>query len=386
MRKCIYARCKRGIPDDAVFCPYCGRKQERQKKRRTYREKGTGSVYKLPGQRQKPWYAIYNGKSLGRTYATKTEAEAALEAAIATKHPELYNYTLEDAYQAWSEVAYREMGDSSRKGYKIAWQHFPPELRARLARDVRSDDIQTVVDDMQAHGMSDSSANHVKFLYSKLCSWMMQRDLINKNYAQFVAVRKTEHRPVQVFTADEVAKINALANQPPTSKTVQAAMLTMIYLFTGMRISELFLLRTDAVHLDAAVPYIQGGIKTDAGRDRIIPIFPRILPFFQFFMASATGDLLISGYAGRHTTNGWRSNDYANMLSQLGIPYRVPHNTRKTLATNAAQAGVDQIALAKLMGWSDIDVGVQYYIAPDAAYLAAEMDKLHAWDKLLDNR
>lgn len=385
MKKCIYARCKREIADDAVFCPYCGRKQERAKKRRTYREKGSGSIYKLSGQRKKPWYAVYKGKSTGRTYATKAEAAAALEAIIATTHPELYNYTLSDVYSAWSEVAYRDMGDSSKRGYKIAWQHIPPELRSRLAREVRSDDLQAVIDEMQQRGLSDSSANHVKFLYSKLCTWMMQRDLINKNYAQFIVVKKTDHRPVQVFTAEEVIKINTLASRPEPDRLVQTAMLVMIYLFTGMRISELFLLRADAVHLEAEVPYIQGGVKTAAGRDRIIPIFPRILPFFQFFKAHATGELLISGYAGRQTSNGWRAKDYAAMLAQLGIPYRVPHNTRKTMATNAAQAGVDQIALAKLMGWRDIDVGMHYYIAPDAAYLAAEMDKLDAWNRVLDN-
>lgn len=53
------------------------------------------------------------------------------------------------------------------------------------------------------------------------------------------------------------------------------------------------------------------------------------------------------------------------------------------MATQAAQEGVDQIALAKLLGWSDIAVGTQYYIAPEAAYLASEMEKLDGWDRKL---
>lgn len=53
----------------------------------------------------------------------------------------------------------------------------------------------------------------------------------------------------------------------------------MIFLFTGMRITELFTLPLVNVHLDSAVPYIQGGIKTEAGRNRIIiPLHQRILP------------------------------------------------------------------------------------------------------------
>ena len=205
---------------------------------------------------------------------------------------------------------------------------------------------------------------------------MMQRDLITKNYAAFLVVQKTEHRRIITFSAGEVAKIEALANDDPEDRAAQTAMLTMIFLFTGMRISELFTLSVSSIHLDASVPYLQGGVKTEAGKNRVIPIHRRILPFFQFFCDRAEGALMVSGFCGNKRPDGWRSRDYAKMLESLGISYRVPHNTRKTMATNAAQAGVDQIALAKMMGWTDIDVGTKYYIAPEAAYLAAELDKL----------
>ena len=213
----------------------------------------------------------------------------------------------------------------------------------------------------------------------------MQRDVLNKNYAAFVTVQKTAKRPIETFTVEEIAKINALATDgADADRWTQTAKLTMIFLFTGMRITELFTLPLANVHLDSAVPYIQGGIKTEAGRNRIIPLHQRILPYVQFFAGHAAGDLLVSGFCGNQKANGWRARDYKGMLEFLGIPYKVPHNTRKTMATNAAQAGVDQLALAKLMGWADLEVGNKYYIAPDVAYLAGEMDKLNGWDKKLD--
>lgn len=386
MKRCIYARCKREMPDDAVFCPYCGRKQaEERKKRRNVRAKGTGSVYKLPGDRKRPYYAVYQGKSTGRTYATKQEAAAALDVMIATTRPDLFSATLADVYAAWSDVAYRDMGESSKRGYKLSWQYIPEQLRRRLARDVRTDDVQAVIDSLQQEGKSDSTANHVKFLYSQLCKWMMQRDLITTNYAAFIKVRKTEHRAIETFSVDEVAKINAMASAGSREdRLTQAAMLTMIFLFTGMRISELFELQVANVHLESEPPYLQGGVKTEAGKNRIIPVYRRILPYVSYFASRAEGPLLISGYDGRKTADGWRANDYTNLLAHLGISYKVPHNTRKTLATNAAQGGMDQMAMLKLMGWTDIKVGNQYYIAPDAAYLASEMDKLDLWDRAID--
>lgn len=386
MKKCIYARCKREIPDNALYCQYCGRKQIHEKgKRGQRRARGAGTVYRLSGKRAKPYYASYQGKSTGKLYATKREAEEALDAMRAATHPEFFSYTLEDCYHAWAKTAYRDMSRSSRRGYQLAWKHVPEPLRQKTARDVRTDDFQGVIDEMQGSGLSDSSANHVKFLYSKLCQWMTQRDLIDKNYAQFIRVQPTGKRPIEPFAAEEVAKIGELAKGEPDERMVQTAMLTMIFLFTGMRISELFGLRRENICLDSAVPYFRGGVKTAAGRDRIIPIYHRILPFVRFFYERAEGELLISGYAGRKTADGWRACDYRQMLTSLGIPYKVPHNTRKTMATNAAQAGVNQLALTKLMGWTDIAVGNQYYIAPDAAYLAGELDKLDGWNQALDN-
>lgn len=386
MIRCNYARCKRQIPDDAVFCPYCGRKQAAARpKRRNTRAKGTGSVYKLSGDRRKPYYAVLNGRSTGRTYATRQEAAAALDEMLASSRPDLFAWTLEQVYEAWSEVAYRDMGASSKRGYKLSWSYLPETLRRRTARDVRTDDMQAVIDDLQRLGRSDSTANHVKFLFSQLCKWMMQRDLIHTNYASFVKVQRTERRKTETFTTAEIARIDALASGGDRAdRLTQAAMLTMILLFTGLRISELFGLPVSGVHLEGEVPYLQGGVKTEAGRNRVIPIYRRILPYVAFFAGRAEGELLISGYDGRHSANGWRANDYAALLAHLGIPYRVPHNTRKTLATHAAEAGVDQLALLKLMGWTDIAVGNQYYIAPDAAYLAAELEKLDGLNRTLD--
>lgn len=103
MKKCIYARCKRDVPEDAAFCPYCGRKQVRERSRKTCsRAKGTGSVYKLSGNRKRPYYAVRNGISTGRTYATRQEAERALEAMCSAARPELFSWSLEDCYNAWS--------------------------------------------------------------------------------------------------------------------------------------------------------------------------------------------------------------------------------------------------------------------------------------------
>ena len=48
-------KCKKAIPEDAIFCPYCGKKQQSEKKKKKKRATGTGSVIRKPGNRSKPW-------------------------------------------------------------------------------------------------------------------------------------------------------------------------------------------------------------------------------------------------------------------------------------------------------------------------------------------
>lgn len=70
--ECI--RCKRELPDGALFCPWCGKRQTGaapppQRKRRR-RPKGSGSVYKLGGTRAKPYVAMTGKREVLGTYET----------------------------------------------------------------------------------------------------------------------------------------------------------------------------------------------------------------------------------------------------------------------------------------------------------------------------
>lgn len=64
------------------------------------------------------------------------------------------------------------------------------------------------------------------------------------------------------------------------------AKLWLIYLYTGMRWSELFGLKKENIFLNA--DYMIGGSKTEAGKDRLIPIHREIKPLIEYLFSNYT--------------------------------------------------------------------------------------------------
>ena len=71
-------KCKAALPEGAIYCPMCGKKQVPEKRKALKRANGTGTVYKLQGRRKRPWVAAKNKVVIGY-YERKTDALETLE-------------------------------------------------------------------------------------------------------------------------------------------------------------------------------------------------------------------------------------------------------------------------------------------------------------------
>ena len=79
VKACIRPCCSKAIPEEALFCPWCGKQQQaRPKPPRKRRQKGTGTVYKLQGKRARPYVAKNVVGDILGYYADREEALKAL--------------------------------------------------------------------------------------------------------------------------------------------------------------------------------------------------------------------------------------------------------------------------------------------------------------------
>lgn len=150
----------------------------------------------------------------------------------------------------------------------------------------------------------------------------------------------------------------------------------MIYIYTGMRASELLLIQKKDVDLSARI--MVGGLKTQAGKNRRIPIHNAILPFVARLMQTLGESLVMF----QQKSGKWRSIDYRTwfrdhwqpLMEMLGMTYTC-HYTRHTCATMLREADVAEDLRKLILGHANGDITDRYTHHTDAMILAA-IDRL----------
>lgn len=317
---------------------------------------GYGSVYKMSGNRRNPYRVrITIGrdtetgaviqKSLGY-YRTKKEA---LEA-LAAYHADPYNLTAEkltfaQVYERWTESYFPKLSVSAQNTHKAAYKHCTP-LHDLPMSEIHLFQLQTLTDTCE---LNYAMRQRIKNLCQMLFAYAIRYEVVKENPAQYIDLGAKEekeaiHKP---FTPEE---LDTLWNHldVPWVDTI------LILCYTGMRFGELLKMRTEDVHLDER--YMVGGSKTDAGKDRIIPIHHRILPFIERYYTPERETLLpkMSG-----PTYGARFKD---AVKKTGISPHLTHDCRHTFASRMDAAGANIRATKAIMGHTGGDVTDKVYI------------------------
>lgn len=352
-------KCHADMPDDGKFCPYCGTRQDREPRKALKRANGTGTVYKLQGRRRRPWTAAKNKTVIGY-YETKTAALEALNRLAGRSLDERYNMTFSDVFEAWKAEHYRDIGEKSVSAYNRAYAIFEP-LHQKKFRTIKTADFQAVID--KHMGKSNSAVSKYKLLASQLSEWAIREELITTNFASFIRVPEKVKKEKEIFTDSDIEKLEADGSE--TAKIV------LMLIYTGMRIGELFSLPLEDYH----ETYVVGGEKTEAGRNRVIPIRPEGRGYFAYFAAQADGPLLLSGYTGDKVAENFRKRNYYPLLDRIGIERKTPHATRHTYASRARKDGMPPEILQKILGHADYSTTANIYVHTDIEELVRAVEE-----------
>ena len=362
MNFCI--KCKAQLPDGAVFCPACGKKQTAERKHRK-RANGTGSIAKLSGNRSKPWQARRNGVNVG-TYATRAEAQRALERLTDATVTEKFNLTFKEVHDLWLPEHERTISSHGKSSYRSAMKNCE-ELHSEKFRGLRTSDFQAVIIRLEQEGMSKSTCEKVLQLFGQLSEWAIRENISTTNYARFCTITACQKSEGKVLPREAIMQLQKSEDE--------AAKVALVLLATGCRGNELFSVPVG----NCSDRYFIGGSKTKAGRSRVVAVAPVGLASYRQLLAKAKAEgmtLLIDGYSGNKTYSNYAKRDFKRLMEGLNLEGFTPYDLRHTFATQAKRDGMDPQILRRQLGHADLATTDKYYTHLDVNDILQAVEQL----------
>ena len=364
MPKCV--KCKAELPEGAVFCHLCGKKQVAQKKSATRRANGSGSVYKrgktweaavvlgytLDGEKSVPIRATKGG------FKTKREAEDYLPTLKNEKHRA--TPSLRDLWMQYKNSRkYEKLSDSRKEKYRIVWNKIEKDAFVPI-------DLLTVID---LQGMVDRNAKtyyparDIKDLISKLFQLAMPDQYVKINLAEYIELPDLNAKAQEAFPAEDITK---LWDDYLGGNWWTGYVLLMIY--TGMMPGELMCgLKSQ---IDWEGKQIRGaGKKTRERKETPIVLADVILPVLDDLCKHTSGEKLICINKDNFYAR------YYETLERAGCKRLPPYSCRHTAATSLALENVPPSVIQKVMRHAKFST-TQQYIHIDIDPMLAAVNRL----------
>lgn len=369
---------------------------------------GYGSVTKLSGKRRKPYVArvtigwttdkttettSQNRVTIG-TYATKKEALQALSEYLANPYDiQNNNLTLSELYQRWSSEYFQTLEEPSVRTVTAAWKYCHKIYGMRV-KDLRARHIKGILEDgyvIRESGKdagkkipaSPGTKSRIKSLFNVMLDYAMEYELVDRNYARTFDLSNDVIKEKETVARGHInfnnSELETLWNNVNNVKFVDWI---LIQCYMGWRPQELGLLKIENIDLENWC--ITGGMKTDAGKERIVPIHTRIRVLVQknYNEAISLGsDRLIndpeSKKGGIKITYDKYAKRFTKVIAELNLneDHR-PHDPRTTFVTMAKKAEVDEYVIKRLAGHKITDITEAVYTKRDLEWLRSELEKI----------
>lgn len=353
-------KCKKEIPEGSKFCNLCGAKQIREASAKKYGN-GHGTVYKDTSGKWIAEYTIgwdiddegkpHRRKKRKKGFATKNEALAYI--------PELKNVLpqqdmkvkFKDLYSRWIDRHEEKVSRSTINCYKAAYKYLAPMYYQEVAQ-IRTEHLQKCVDECP-HGTR--TKENMKALCTSLWRLAMQLDIVDRNYAEYIYIKKGEVTEKTAFSKEQLQMMWDKEKDVPQMKYL------LILCYTGMRLGEMLCAKTENYNKEEG--YFVTGLKTKAGKDRVITISPKIS---HFFADLGNGENLF--FNPNIDEKKFRAEYFYPALQAIGIDILkedgshlyTPHCCRHTFATLMKNVNAPATDKQKLIGHSKFEMTAHY--------------------------
>lgn len=281
-------------------------------------------------------------------YATQPEALMAL----AEYHKngvdiDMSKLTLNEVFDKWLErIQKKDLSVSVMRTHQMAKSRFG-RLGNVPIRNIKSAHLQDWLDGID---LKPGTKNKIKSTMKQVYDYALNNDIVNKNYATTLEIDEKIEKTGKVFTNEEIKTLW-------DNQDINEAQQLLILMYTGMRIGEMLAINRDNINFEEG--YIIGGLKSDAGKNRVIPLHKKIIPFVK----QQLGDnhWLIQSNRGTAMSYQNTSNKYKHLFKYFEMEHQI-HDTRKTAVSLMHSAGIPMEVIRIIVGHSGKGVTEKVYL------------------------
>lgn len=403
--------CQLQASDKAANCPHCGyplqkniKPKTRKSNKRRRLPNGFGQISEIKGHNlRNPFRAMITvGKTdTGRPickplkpksfFPTYNDAYTALVEYNKNPYEVDSTKTMQELYEEWSEKYFPRLdSDSSIRGIKSSWKYCSTiynirvvEIRARHIRGCIEEGY--IIDKDEKRYASNNVKNRIKSTLNLLMDYAVEYEYTDKNYARDVKMAESLNKESagnsskhMSFTDEEMNKLWKNVNNRLYVDTI------LIQCYSGWRPTELIELELKNINFENWT--MTGGIKSEAGINRTVPIHSKIkeLVVKKYNEAIELGSKYLINCLDRKSKKDMinfsykkYSQRYTDVIVDMGLNEKHrPHDPRKHFVTMAKKYNVDEYALKRLIGHSISDLTERVYTDRDIEWLREEIEKI----------
>lgn len=343
----LCTKCKQEIPDISVYCMFCGKKQVATARvtKKSHNPNGTGTVYK----RGSTWTAQLRikrgGVIMSRTkggFATKAEAINYLPQLRLAENGGTKAHTVAEIFQLVQQSKkWLEITPDKRSHYMTAYRRMEP-IYDRDVASLRYSELQNLVDGIDG---AFYPKRDVKTILQKIVDLAVREEVCPSSKADVIRCIELPSKPLTSKDARTPEEMQAMWDDWNTTHDLITGY-ALIMAYTGMRTGELF--AQDVTKVDPAGQVIVGGIKTEAGKDREIPVADAVVPVLKAVLPKARYGLVA------YDENTYYAN-WAQMIQRTGIRPLGSYCQRHTCYTRLQEIvpAVSAVVINSIIGHSN---------------------------------